>query len=388
VSFTLRPYQQAAADAGVASLAGEGGGLLVLPPGAGKSIVIQDICSRVEGDTVVFQPNSEILLQNQAKMVACGMLPRIFSASVGRRDTGRVTLATIGTAINAIEEFEGVANILIDECHLVSPRGGTVFEKFLRAHSEARAIGMTATPYRLASNSMGSEMRFLTRTRPRVFTDLVHYTQIRDLLPRYLCPLEYRQLRSVDIRKLKINSTGADFTDQSVEDHLDEIDFGAQLARVIRGLIGEGRKHIAVFTRRTADAQSLADDLGDAAEVVSAKSKKKDRRDILEGFRRGTPRVVSNVGVISAGYDFPALDTVVLARPTRSLALFCQQVGRALRKSPGKKNALIVDMVGNVRTFGKVEDMVLRPGGVRGKSWSYFSEPPGSRPRQLTNVHY
>ena len=63
-------------------------------------------------------------------------------------------------------------SILIDECHFVNAKGG-MYRDFLNNLENARVLGLTATPYRLASNSFGSELRFLTRTRPRIFKEVV-----------------------------------------------------------------------------------------------------------------------------------------------------------------------------------------------------------------------
>ena len=93
-------------------------------------------------------------------------------------------------------------------------------------------------------------------------------------------------------------------------------------------------------------------------EVVSGATPKKEREAILERFKNGETEVVANVGVLTTGFDFPALDTVILARPTMSLALFYQMVGRAIRPYPGKEG-WVVDLCGSVAKFGRVEDLWL-----------------------------
>ena len=92
---------------------------------------------------------------------------------------------------------------------------------------------------------------------------------------------------------------------------------------------------------------------------------------------------MTNVGVVALGFDFPELECVILGRPSISLALFYQQVGRAVRPYPAKANAKIVDMVGLVQRFGRVEDLVVRQGGDHGTLWEIAS---GDRP--LTNTYF
>ncbi len=149
----------------------------------------------------------------------------------------------------------------------------------------------------------------------------------------------------------------------------------------VRRLLDAGRRAVVVFTRFTAEAEALARSLGAVAAVVTAKTPPRKRDAILGDFKAGRIRVVANVGIIALGFDFPLLDTVVLARPTRSLALYYQQVGRAIRPHPEKPWAAVVDLVGVTDMFGRIEDMELRPGGVSGQKWSVWSGR-----RQLTNV--
>ena len=101
---------------------------------------------------------------------------------------------------------------------------------------------------------------------------------------------------------------------------------------------------------------------------------------ILSSFKAGKINVVANVGVLTTGFDYPELDTIVLARPTMSLALYYQMVGRAIRPCPNKQG-WIVDLCRNYDRFGRVDDLNLvetSPG-----IWAVFS---GSR--QLTNVYF
>lgn len=113
--------------------------------------------------------------------------------------------------------------------------------------------------------------------------------------------------------------------------------------------------------------------------MVSAETPDPERDRILKEFREGKIRVVCNVGVLTTGFDYPELDTIVLARPTMSLGLYYQMVGRCVRPHPQKLHAMIVDMVGLMEQFGRVED--LRIEGGSNKLWYVASNG-----RQLTNV--
>lgn len=116
--------------------------------------------------------------------------------------------------------------------------------------------------------------------------------------------------------------------------------------------------------------------------IVTGETPKKEREAILEKFKDGTIKVVSNVGVLTTGFDYPALDTVILARPTKSLSLYYQMVGRAIR--PFKdKDGWIIDLDGSFRSFGKVSDLRIDL-EVQGSSrWCIQSLG-----KQLTNVSF
>ena len=115
--------------------------------------------------------------------------------------------------------------------------------------------------------------------------------------------------------------------------------------------------------------------------IVSGDTPKKEREHILEAFKAGEIPVVANVGVLTTGFDYPELDTVVMARPTMSLAMWYQIVGRAIRPHPSKECGWIVDLCGNIKRFGEVSDLRLFDSG-NGK-WAVFSNG-----RQLTNVRF
>jgi DNA repair protein RadD len=383
--YTLRPYQQESVDRGVTFLSSkyyDGGGVLVLPTGAGKSLIIAGIVDRLDGPCLVFQPTKEILEQNHAKLKSYGYDPSIYSASFGRKEIGDITLATIGSVRKNPEIFKDVKYVIIDECDCVAPKTG-MYKTFLEQLDGVRILGCTATPYRLSRNGYGgSILKFITRTQPRVFSTVVHCVQNGELFRSgYLCPLEYKTVNSgFDESKVRVNSTGADYTDESVRFHLDDIDFQEKVLKTVNHMMVLGRTGILVFTRFVKEAQFIADSIP-GAQIVTGETKADERASMIRRFRNGEIPVIANVNVLSVGFDYPELSNVVLARPTMSLRLYYQMTGRAVRTHPNKKSAWIVDMVGLEKKFGKVEDLELRlEGRVK---WAVFSGE-----KQLTNVYF
>lgn len=401
-TFTLRPYQREASDKSVAYLKtpSERHGLLVLPTGSGKSLVIADIVKRLDAPCLVLQPSKEILRQNFTKLMHYGFRPAVYSASLGKKQiSGAVTLATIGSIIPnrasgeladafqrrtaaALERFSHVKYVLIDEAHLVSSKTG-MYKQFFDVMKPlgVRVCGLTATPYRLSSSMEGPSLKFLTRTQPRLFDDVVYYVQNGQLFKDgHLAKLEYHQIKGFDRSKLQANSTGAEYTDESVKAHFKDLNFADKLQKVVERLLVIGRNGVLVFTRFVEESRQLAEKIPGAA-VVSAETPALERDRILKEFRAGKIRVVANCGVLTTGFDYPELDTVVMARPTLSLGLYYQVVGRAIRPHPSKAYAMIVDMVGLVNQFGKVED--LRIECSPGPRKLYYVASGG---KQLTNV--
>lgn len=389
MAIILRDYQKAASDKAVAFFKDKNkksNGVMVLPTGAGKSIVIADIAHRLNDYVLIFCPSREILEQNFKKLCSYGILDcSIYSASFNSKEISRITFATIGSVKSHPELFAHFKNIIVDECHLVNPIEG-MYKDFFDA-VKCKVLGLTATPYRLSSSrDFGSMLKFITRTKPHVFSEVIYHVQVSTLLDMgYLSKVNYYPMNPTGWNELnlKINTTGADYTDKSVQKEYERIDFYSYIVRIVQRLMnpkaGGKRKGILVFTRFLKEAERLTMSIPGCV-IVSGDTPKKERERILEMFKVGEIPVVANVGVLTTGFDYPELDTVVMARPTMSLAMYYQIVGRCIRPYKGK-TAWFVDLCGNINRFGEVSDLHLKDTG-NGK-WAVFSKG-----RQLTNVRF
>jgi len=367
----------------------ESNGLLILPTGAGKSLVIADIAHRLEGPLLILQPSKEILEQNFAKLQSYGIWDSsIYSASVGYKEINRITFATIGSVMNHMDDFAHFKNVMIDECHYVNSKGG-MYEEFIHAVPR-KVVGLTATPYRLGRGAEGMSMlKFLTRTKPRIFSRVLYCCQISELLAKgYLAQLSYYDLTAINLEMVKSNSTGADYDEKSLKEEYERSGFYDKLTtttlRVLKPKSGIPRKGVLVFTRFTEEADNLVEKLmvkGIRAAIVTGETPKRERENMLEDFKSGKIQVIANVGVLTTGFDYPELDTIILGRPTKSLALYYQMVGRAIRPHQGK-DGWVIDLGGTYRRFGAVADLRIDcpPGSSK---WAVYS-----RGRQLTNVSF
>lgn len=361
---------------------------------SGKSLIIADIAHRLDDNVLVFQPSKEILAQNYNKLLSYGETDcSIYSASFKSKEISKITFATIGSVKSHMEDFNHFKYVIIDEAHGVNSVGG-MYKDFFDC-AKRKILGLTATPYRLSASQLYIDaegrvvyppkdeekarefeekvwkgeiaienkciLKFLTRTRPRIFHDVIYNIDVGYLLQQgYLAKLNYYDVSILDQRNLKRNSTGMDFDEKGLFKEFQESNLQQHLVDIVQRLLspkrGGPRKGILVFTRFLEESENLCKAIPGCA-MVSGDTPAKERDRILNDFKDGKIKVLSNVGILTTGYDYPELDTVVIARPTMSLALYYQIVGRAIRPHPNKEAAWIVDLAGNIKRFGKVENL-------------------------------
>lgn len=380
MGFQLRPYQADSTRLGVEYLQGKSNdnAVIVLPTGAGKSIVIANLVAPLEGKTIILQPSKEILEQNYEKYSKYGKAS-IYSASAGEKIIGRVTFCTIGSIINKKHLFVGLKNILIDECHLVNSEGG-MYQEFINYFPQANVLGLTATPYRLSQTSEGPQLTFLTRSTPRIFNKILYYVQNNTLFDAgFLAKLEYYSFDVIDRSKLELNSSGTDFTTASLSRYYKSIDMPSRIVKYAFHILSK-KPNLLIFCALINEAKEVVKRIPGAV-LLTSDTKKEERERILSRFKKGIIKCVVNVGVLTTGFDYPELEAVMMARSTMSLSLFYQIVGRAMRIHPNKKNAWVVDLGGNLNQFGKIETMKIEVDNEgRFAIWN--------NGRQLTNVPF
>lgn len=390
MKYKLRPYQEEASKKAVEFfLDGKKtwNAFEVMPTGAGKSILIADITAKLHDKVIVFSPTKEILEQNYNKYCSYGLgNASIYSASFNSKEIKDVTFATIGSTKSHPELFTEFKYAIVDECHLCKPGEGMYKDFF--SNIKCKVLGLTATPYRLHSyQNYGSILKFLSRAKPSLFKEMIYYVQIEDMVENgFLAKPEYYLCKPPQWSEgnLQLNSTCRDYTDKSVVTEYERVDMYGWLVSVVKRLLhpkrGGERKGILVFTRFVKEAQRLADAIPNC-EMVCGETPTKERDAIIERFKNGQTKVLVNSQVLVVGFDYPALDTVVMARPTRSLAQYYQICGRILRPYKGK-TPWFVDICGTFEKFGPVEKLKIVDQNHKGK-WVVMSGH-----RQLTNKFF
>lgn len=399
--YKLRDYQQAASDAAVAFFNDDVGdnALLVLPTGCGKSLIIADIAFRLNANVLVFCPSKEITEQNHAKMLTYDVECSMYSASVGQKIISRITFATIGSARVNKNEFEMFDYVIVDEAHGVNSENG-MYCDFLNSLGK-RALGLTATPFRLTSEryfdkeskamrTRNSMLTLLTNEDCPFFSRILYKVQVYQLLQRgYLASLRYFDCRPKGWNENKMfkNSTGCEYSESSVRWMMKATNHITHTANVCNNL--PVRNGVIVFMQFVEDAQELCSLVPDSA-FICGKTTKKNRERILREFRDGTIKVLANVGTLTTGLDIPKIDTIVMARPTLSLAIYYQCIGRAIRPYEGK-DAWVIDTVGNFNRFGEVSNLRLEVAKATGTEemfgYTYDYDSRTYKWKQLTGIY-
>lgn len=378
MNYVLRYYQKNAVTAGLNFFNDKKQkkkSIIVMPTAAGKSLVIANIANKLDGNVICIQPTKELLEQNYDKFISYGNKASIYSASMNSKEIGEVTFATIGSVYKKPELFKEFKYVIIDECHLTSPNEGSTHHKFLDS-LKVKVLGLTATPFRLKSYSYPephSKLCILNRIRPKIFQDIIYVTQIQEMIEDgYWAPLDYI-LQPFDRSKLVMNSTGANYTETSVMKSLKEQGVIGQAIFMAKKLQKQYCKRILIFAPDISSSEYIASKLN--INSVTSKTHKKDREVYLGRFNDGLDWAISNVNVLSVGYDNQQIDAIIDVNPTLSLARYYQKLGRGVRvdlsPNPIKESCVIVDLVGNYDMFGKIEDLVIKK--EDGNKWGVFS---------------
>lgn len=382
----LRPYQKECLEKVLWTVQNKlpGNSVCVLPTGAGKSVLIASVIHQIDEPILIIQPSKEILEQNYAKLlmyVEEGEVG-VYSASMNEKTINRFTFATIQSIYKKPDLFQRFKLVIVDECHLVNPANLTgMFTTFLKAIGNPPVIGLTATPYRmctgytnLGQNIYGgtdyesfATIKLINRMKGMFWKRVLYNINASDLIAQgYLCGLEYVDKSVVTHNDIPLNKSRTDFDMDSLETVMDtkkeEIKKAIQYAQ-------ENCKSVLVFCSSVRQAEHLSADTPGSS-VISAKTTKKDREKIIQDFKNGTTKTVFNMGVLTTGFDHPALDCIVLLRPTRSIALYYQMLGRGVRLAPGKTSCKVIDLTSTVQNMGRVETIKL----VKREKWELESE--------------
>ncbi len=357
---TLRPYQRAAIDAVLtARRRGVRRMVVCLPTGAGKTVIFSELARLARRPVLVLAHRRELITQAHDKL--CRALGDEGAVGVEQGDTtasphARVVVASIRslrperlarliadrpasserTTAGGSSGMGGFGLVVYDECHHAAAADNKRVLRALGAFDpdwSGTLLGLTATTARGDGRGLDE-----------VFQEIVYTRSIgRMVSDGYLAPLRgYRIATAADLRGVSL--TRGDLQLDELAEAIDIQERNALVARSIQELARD-RRTIA-FCVTVAHARNLAralNTIGVPAGIVYGQMKPEARRRTLADFRAGRLSAVTNVGVLTEGFDDPGVSCIAMARPTRSSGLYAQCVGRGTRPAPGKPDCVVLD---------------------------------------------
>jgi superfamily II DNA or RNA helicase len=368
----LRPYQRDAVEAVLAARrAGKRRLLVHLPTGAGKTVIFSRLARLAKRQVLVLAHREELLEQARDKLqraLGDAAVVAIERGATRAPESARVLVCSIRSLheerLAKVMRGRDVGLIVYDECHHAAAADNLRVLRQLGAFEPGftgTLLGFTATTSR--GDGQGLD---------EVFEEIVYSRSLPELIDDgFLAPLRgYRISTTADLRQLS-STGGLDFDEEQLAEAVDIEERNALVARSIQELARD-RRTIA-FCVTVNHARHLAhalNALGVPAGIVHGAMPGDARAKALAEFREGRVQVLTNVGVLTEGFDDPGVSCVAMARPTRSEGLYAQCVGRGTRLHPGKVDCLILDFVDLTELslctlpslFGTPRDLDLRGG--------------------------
>jgi superfamily II DNA or RNA helicase len=364
----LRPYQESCRDAVLTDLATHRAVAAVMATGAGKTPTAIAIMQALPGPALVLAHRGELLDQAREKMAAFGLEPELEKADARASLCASVVLGSVQSLCNSrLERFpvDHFKFIWIDECHHAPSLS---YRNVLNRSPGAKVFGCTATLDRL--DGEGYEEVFEKVSFEKPLPELIREGWLSRIMVRTL-PVP------IDLRRVRLSAGDFNVADLSAA-------IGQEIEKAADQIVKNiaDRNKVLAFTPTINEARILAEHFaarGVAAEYVSGGCY--DREEKITRFKDGDTKLLANCMVLSEGFDCPAIDTIVLLRPTQSRALLCQQVGRVTRLWPGKEFGLILDFF-----WLTARHKLCAPADLDGVEKEASGEPPGpgGRPRSLS----
>lgn len=375
MGIDLRQYQSALNNAvQVAWNRGHKNVLAVLPTGGGKTVCFADIVNKEPGAVCVVAHRQELVSQISMALARNGIVHRIIAPKKVIKMIISMQVDELGTDFYNYQSHVGVAGVdtltrrreelapwlptvrlwVIDEAHhvLSENKWGTAVEMF----PNARGLGVTATPLRADGKGLGADNdgEFHEMVVGPTMRELINQGFLTDY--RIFAPVNNVDMSHANISKATGDWVKTDVSKAVAKSSLVVHDKSTQVGDVVSHYlkIAKGKLGITFVpdmeTGRELEAQFNA--VGVRAKLVNAKTPDDERAMVSRQFANHEYEMLINVDIFGEGYDLPALEVVIFARPTASYGLYVQMFGRVLRILAGKKFGIVIDHVGNVAKHG------------------------------------
>jgi superfamily II DNA or RNA helicase len=332
----LRAYQRRAVDDVLARL--DRRPILVSPTGSGKTTMATEIVERLGMPTLWMAHRKELIDQAAERLEAHGLKTGIVMSGYDGNPDAQVQVASIQTLVRREKPPAGL--IVVDECHHAAADS---YQNVLAAYPDAHIVGLTATPFRLDGRGLGD-----------LFGELVVAAW-----PDELCadgvlhkPRVWAS-KAPDLRGVRV--VAGDYSLGALAERSNTAELNADIVETWKKRAAGSRTvAFAVDIEHSMAIAKAFKDAGVPAEHLDGGTPRSERDDILDRLRASETLVVSNCMVLTEGWDLPALECAVIARPTASLNLHLQMIGRVMRACDGKDGAIVLDHAGNHHVHGLV----------------------------------
>ena len=355
-STGLRPYQQQMKEE-IYSLWDKMDNLMLqMPTGTGKTIVFTSVVRDIQRWCMCHSPESKILIVAHRKELITQASGKLRDISHGIIMSGTKQEMQHMVQVASIQTFMSCRNyetmrhfrfdfIIIDEAHHSIASG---YQKLWEMYPHSKKLGVTATPWRMNHCGFRSLFSEIVLSKPIEWFVSEHY----------LSNYDYISIRRNSETQKAINSidrygVDGDYLEAELSNVFDCDHIRAELYKSYKKF-ADGKKGIiyAIDRRHATNILELYASHGVSIRMIDGTTPADERQNIIEDFKAGIVRVIVNVNIFSEGFDCPDIEFIQLARPTRSLTMYLQQVGRGLRISKDKEKSLILDNVGLYNRFG------------------------------------
>jgi DNA repair protein RadD len=357
--YTLRPYQQEAVDNTIRFFQRKRDpAVIVLPTGAGKSLVIAELTKIAKGRVLVLAHVKELVEQNYHKYISYQLEAGIFSASLGQKDSKQKAIfGSIQSVARAPDDFfQEFSLLIIDECHRVSEEGSTQYQEVIQKLKERSPnlciLGLTATPYRLGLGWIYeySQAGEIKSEQKRFFKQCVFELPLSFMIKnKFLTPPVKVDIPVTCYDFSELTDKNRMYTQSEVEELLKN---QKRLTPLIVNNIVDiterfHRQGVMIFSATVKHAEEILSYLPTGeARLVLGDTEIDERNTIVEDFKNKRFKYLVNVSVLTTGFDAPHVDVIAILRPTESNGLYQQIVGRGLRLGPEKTDCFILDYTG------------------------------------------
>jgi superfamily II DNA or RNA helicase len=284
----------------------------------------------------------ELIDQIVSSLKRFGIEPGVIAAGYETNYAAPVQVASVFTLARRLESVPSPDLIIVDEAHHAVSK--TTWGKIL-THYNCLRLGVTATPYRLSGEGLND-----------LFDDMVLGPSVQELIDLGALSA-VKTYAPAEPNTKGLRQTGGDFEKDALAELMDKPsvtgDAVTHYQRLCNGLPAIAFCVSIEHARHVAECFAAA---GYRAASVDGKMDREQRKQAIKDFRDGKIQILASCELISEGFDVPGVVAGLLLRPTKSLSLHFQQVGRCLRPADGKERAIILDHAGNTRRFGLVTE--------------------------------